>query len=89
MKKERAKLLKELDEAEDIMMNAMAKRLRLKKQLDFLENKASKAISKELASIEEAEAVEASHPESAPDPVEMDLSPADFGPDVLQMSPAT
>ena len=55
---EKDRLRKEAREAARVAREALAKEDRLRKQLDFLEDREQKMIARELASIEEMEALE-------------------------------
>ena len=77
-------MLKEINATKDVEAAARVRRIRLRKQLNFLEGRASRAIKNELSSIKEAEVLEAAETSAEVIPNPTLLPP---GPDVLVMSP--
>ena len=86
---EKDRLRKEAREAARIAREALAKEERLRKQLDFLEDREQKMIARELASIEELEALEAKDALASQSSVPQQESPFDdllpSGPDFDQI----
>jgi len=87
MVKERDRLKKEIDEVESIIVEAMAKKLRLGKQLRLVEGRAADSITRELESIEEVERLEREPQAASPSDGLLVFADVVPGPDVLQMSP--